>query len=229
VTPATIAQANVPDDVKRAASQRLRDAVQLADEFLASDARLTLPPGRFELDDVEGTRFVTALGTWPAVGRCNTWGDVVAACGFAAQEREYGFACGARAANRDRAVDNSWLEFDDGELKPPPFVAELLLHETTHDVFREGTVGFWNGVAYYLEAVFLLRANDHSAERHARATSEEFTWFCMRRDAKSDFERAAFDQVVADHLAQKHPHCEHGPFTEPPPPAPIAPHRLETP
>jgi hypothetical protein len=48
----------------------------------------------------------------------------------------------------------------------------VILHETTHVVFRHGTVGFWNGVAYYLEAIFLFRANDHSAERRPHDASE---------------------------------------------------------
>ena len=48
----------------------------------------------------------------------------------------------------------------------------------THTVHAVGTVSFWKGCAYYLEAIFLFRYSNHSAERLPFATSAEFArWF----------------------------------------------------
>jgi hypothetical protein len=202
--------------VKSRAIAAWRDAVALANEFLASDWRRTLPAGRFELDDGAGMRFVTEPQTWPIAVRCNWYGDLCVAFGFAAQEREYGFVVGEVGDERDRLVDNSFLAFDDGTRKDAFWVAELLLHETTHVVWREGTIGFWNGFAYYLEAIFLLRSNDHSDERRPRATGEEFLWFQMHQSS-DDLGRSVVRQIADEHFASPHDHCEHGPFPEAPP------------
>ena len=191
-----------------------REATERANAFLASPYRRTLPAGRYEFDDRDGMRFVTAAGTWPIAVRCTTWGDLCVACGFAAQEREDGFVVGSRGRARDRLVDNSlfvsgwggWRASSDG-------VADLILHETTHVVWREGTVGFWNGVSYYLEALFLFRYANHSDERRPNATDEEFGWFAAAQQPDS----------IAAHLAQESDTCRHGPFTEPIPPAPLPP------
>jgi len=185
-------------------------------EFLASDWRRTLPAGRFELDDESGMRFVTAAGTWPISVHCNWYGDLCVATGFAAQEREYGFVVGEVDPERGRAIDNTLLCMSSGERMEPLDVAELILHETTHVVWREGTVGFWNGVAYYLEAIFLFRTNDHSAERRPHATGEEFLWWHMSRDG-DELMRTTIREFFEQHLREDHPLCEHGPFEESPP------------
>lgn len=171
-------------------------------------------------------RFVTPLGTWPIAVRCNWWGDVCVACGFAAQEREYGFVVGEREPERDRLVDNSFFQYGDGARKPAYELAELFLHETTHVVWREGTVGFWNGVSYYLEAIFLFRYSNHSDERKARGTGEEFTWWNMHRELIASVGPELAQGVLdfrACHLLEAHDDCAHGPFPDPPPPAPIPP------
>jgi hypothetical protein len=93
---------------------------------------------------------------------------------------------------------------------PSPSIAELTLHETTHVVYREGTVGFWKGVEYYLETIFLLRYSTHSAERHPNATSEEFEYFMLERNAK-DSAKPACRERFERHLAQSPtPQCNHG-------------------
>lgn len=214
LTPAAIATAHAPEDLRADVFRKWRVAVTLANDFLASDWRLTLPPGRLELADGSGMRFVSPLGTWPIEVRCTWWGDVVCACGFAAQEREHGFVVGESEPERDRLVDNTLFVNAAGWRKPPSDVAELILHETTHVVWREGTVGFWNGVAYYLEAIFLFRYADHSAERKANATTEEFMWFAIHRERDPDLDA---------HLKAPHDECTHGPFAEPPPAAPMPP------
>jgi hypothetical protein len=136
-------------------------------------------------------RFVTAAGVWPITVRCTTWGDVVVWFGFAAQEREDGFVVGSMAPERDRLVDNSLFVNGSGWRKPASDVADLVLHETTHVVWREGTIGFWNGVAYYLETIFLFRYSNHSAERRANATDEEFDWFVNERAVRDGRRRSA--------------------------------------
>jgi hypothetical protein len=224
ITPAAIVRldddSTVPADERRARVATWRAAVAVANGFLASEWRRTLPAGRYELDDANGMTFVTAHGTWPIEVRCTTWGDLCVATGFAAQERERGFVVGESGEERDRLVDNSLFVGSSGWIRPADAVAELILHETTHTVWREGTVGFWNGVAYYLEAIFLLRSNDHSDENRPHATGEEFAWYLIARDEPAVAAHPSFLQAVADHYAQPQEHCEHGPFDEPPPPPP---------
>jgi hypothetical protein len=210
-----IERADAPEEIRRDAVAKWREAIALANDFLASDWRCTLPGGRFELDDERGMRFVSAAGTWPIEVRCNRYGDLCVATGFAAQEREYGFVVGEIDPERDRAVDNSFFCTSSGWRRPAQDVADLILHETTHVVWRHGTVGFWNGVAYYLEAIFLFRTNDHSAERRPHATGEEFAWFCLAREYGEDSARVT-RPMLADHRTAARPLCEHGAFPDEP-------------
>jgi hypothetical protein len=213
ITPQEIARADAPEPVRADSIGTWRDAVVAMNGFLASDFRRTLPPGRFELDDAAGMRFVTDRGTWPIAVRCNWWGDLCLATGFAAQEREYGFVVGETDPERDRRVDNSLFRTGDSERNDARTVAELILHETTHVVWRRGTVGFWNGVAYYLEAIFLFRANDHSDERRPHATGEEFAMYCMAQDDPET--AAAFaHEFIDSHVRDPRRLCDHGPFPQ---------------
>jgi hypothetical protein len=130
--------------------------------------------------------------------------------GFLAQEREFGFVVGARAPDRDELVDHSFFRDHEGALVDAASIARLVLHETTHVVYREGTVGFWNGVAYYLEAVFLFRYATHSDERHARATGEEFEYFRLERDAQ-DEHKPIYRRFFEEHVARgPTSRCIHG-------------------
>ncbi len=184
VTPVSVLQASAPQAEREQAVTNWKEAVVLANEFLASPFRLTLPEGHFELDDW-GMRFVRAAGEVCPITVCSTtMGDICVSLGYAAQEREYGFAVGARdGEENDPVIDNSLFRLPDGSWRDPPDLAKLILHETTHVVFRVGTIGFWNTVSYYLEAIFLLRSSTHSAERLPRATSEEFFYYYMWRSA----------------------------------------------
>ena len=213
LTPTEIARAKAPQGVRDQSLETWRAAVAVMNDFLASDYRRTLPPGRFELDERDGMRFVTDLGTWPIEVHCNGWGDLCLLTGFAAQEREYGFVVGESEPERDRLVDNSFFSYDDGARKEARTVAELILHETTHVVWRRGTVGFWNGFAYYMEAIFLFRTNDHSAERRPHATGEEFWMYCIARDGPEPAVKIARD-LIDSHVRDKPRLCEHGPFPD---------------
>lgn len=213
VTPEGIARAGIPQEVRDESLKTWRAAIAAMNEFLASDFRRTLPPGRFELDERDGMRFVTGQGTWPIEVHCNWWGDLCLFTGFTAQEREYGFVVGEVDPERDRLVDNSFFSYNDASRKEARTVAELILHETTHVVWRQGTVGFWNGFAYYLEAIFLFRTNDHSAERRPHATGEEFWMYCMALDGPEPAGKIARD-LIESHVRDKPRLCEHGPFPD---------------
>ena len=223
LTPAAVERALVEAPAPARAAATWRKAVALANEFLASAQRRTLPEGRIELSDAAGMRFVTSAGTWPIAVRCTTWGDVCLAFGFAAQEREWGFVVGSKEPERDRLVDNSLFVAPGGMRKSASAVAHLILHETTHVVWREGTVGFWNGVSYYLESIFLFRYSNHSDERRPNATDEEFDWFVNERAlrAADDAARlAALVSYIERHLGEAHDTCRYGPFEEAPPAPP---------
>ncbi len=205
-----------PSDLERQPGaerdQVLRDwktAVVLANAFLVSPYRSTLPAGKFELGP-QGMRFVTQHDSLPILVRVTDWGDWVVRTGFAAQERENGFVVGAQPPHKDRLVDHSFFRDGDGDWLSPRTIAELTLHETTHVVYREGTVGFWNGAAYYLEAIFLFRYSNHSAERHANATSEEFSVFYAEGEAESEY-KSIYREHFEQHLAAgPTDHCTHG-------------------
>lgn len=217
ITPASIDVASVPAEERSTARERWGEAVALTNEFLASPYRRTLPAGHFDLD-ARGMRYVTERGTWPIEVRCTCFGDLVVGTGYRAQEREYGFVVGRRPPKRDPRVDNSMFRDPDGELHDVQSIADLMLHETTHVVYREGTVGFWNGLAYYLEAIFLLRSASHSAERRPHATSEEFGFFNYARNGPAA-ERDTWLEFLDRHIAEgPGKNCRHGPQGEEPRP-----------
>ena len=87
----------------------------------------------------------------------------------------------------------------------------MSLHETTHVVYREGTIGAWNTFVYYLVAVFTLSSKNHPAEDRPHATSEEFAWFTVARGTDPAYLHV-IEKVRDEHLAREHAHCEHGPF-----------------
>ncbi|MBI5431844.1 MAG: hypothetical protein HZA52_03320 [Planctomycetes bacterium] len=209
ITPVALRADAAAHPERAVALERWNGAVELTNAFLASDFRRTLPSGRYELDD-GGMRFVGERATWPIRVLSTTWGDWVVRTGFAAQEREYGFVVGEQSPVNDAWVDHSFFRGGDGSLAGAGEIASLVLHETTHVVYREGTVGFWNGVAYYLEAIFLFRYASHSDERHANATSEEFRFFLVERDADDEYKpiyRRTFEQHLAEGPTSR---CAHG-------------------
>lgn len=207
ITPQTLEH-----DTSSAHARVLKDwnsAVALANEFLTSHYRRTLPAGRFELGP-RGMRFVMEHEAIPIEVRSTGWGDWVVQAGFAAQERESGFVVGAEPPRKDPLVDHSFFRDGNGTWLSPRTIAELTLHETTHVIYREGTVGFWNGAAYYLEAIFLFRYSNHSAERHANATSEEFEYFVAESHAAPAYKLAYRESFESHIAAGPNERCTHG-------------------
>jgi hypothetical protein len=209
ITPAALRDGTESRPERAAALERWTESIELANGFLASEFRRTLPAGRYELGE-DGMRFVTASRTWPIRVVSSSWGDLVVRTGFAAQEREWGFVVGSRSPADDPLVDHSFFRYADRSPMGPAEIASLVLHETTHVVFREGTVGFWNGVAYYLEAIFLLRTAKHSDEWLPNATDEEFRFFHFARAAAPEY-RSIYVQALEEHLAAgPTSSCTHG-------------------
>ncbi|MCK6446061.1 MAG: hypothetical protein L6Q99_06675 [Planctomycetes bacterium] len=209
ITPAALRTETDTRPERAEALSRWTVAIELANQFLASEFRQTLPDGRLVLAD-DGMRFVERDRELPMRVVRSTWGDWVVRVGFAAQEREWGFVVGQRSPVHDGLVDHSFFRGADGELTDPFAIASLVLHEATHVCYREGTVGFWNGVAYYFEAIFLFRYDTHSDERHANATSEEFRFFLVERgvdDEHKPMHRRTFEQHLAEGPTSR---CTHG-------------------
>lgn len=102
VTPAGIRAAPVEAAEREAVLGRWERAIELANDFLASNFRRTLPEGHYTLDEARGMTFHATDTAWPIAVRCTTWGDVCTTSGFAAQERSWGFVVGQRAPRRDR-------------------------------------------------------------------------------------------------------------------------------
>ena len=78
----------------------------------------------------------------------------------------------------------------------------------------EGTVGYGNTLQYYLEAVFLLRASDHSAERIPKAVDHEFIFHLRIDEARAAGDEEQLSLHLEDfeqHLIQQQGDCRHGP------------------
>jgi hypothetical protein len=216
ITPRTVRESKGPEEDKEAAVAAWQEAVRLANEFLASPYRHTLPSGSFSLDD-EGMHFVTPRGRWPIEVWWTPWGDFVLWTGGAAQEASYGFVVGKRPTpgrNPDRVLDNSFFRNGTGGLVQPWSMALMILHETTHIVYGVGTVGFWSSAVNYLEMIFLFRTSTNSAERRPRATGEEFMYFKFAKDAGDEPERRIAEDGFRKHMEKGGANCEHGPFSD---------------
>ena len=218
VTPAALREPGGRDAQRAEALARWNEAVDLMNRFLASPWRRTLPAGRFTLDD-GGLTYLTEAGcAWPIAVLSTTWGDLVVATGFRAQEDAEGFVVGEVDAQADEApdalLDNTYFRFTDGDWHGAHSLAEVTLHETTHVVFRHGTVGAWGTLAYYVAFLFSWSGVHHPSEDRPRATSEEYGWYRAALGSAEE-DRDLIECVRDEHLAAQHEHCEHGPFPEP--------------
>jgi hypothetical protein len=216
ITPASVRAAKVPTEETRTSIQRWESAVRIANHFLESPYRRTMPAGKFTLDD-DGMRFQSGSAdhTWPVHVRYDVIGQVCVKLGFAAQERTDGFAVGKVPPHRSTVIDNSFFRSRDGKEQPPHVIAGLILHEATHQILRDGTVDVPKSVAYYAEAVFLLRSRTLTAERRPYATSEEFDRFLKSYGTDAETQ-ARMLREFEEHLAQGPTKwCRHGPFELP--------------
>lgn len=161
-----------------------QQAVERANAFLQSEARQTLPPSNLVLQ-AEGMEFRSQAGSWPLQVRSTWWGDLTVDFGFEAQERSDGFVVGSRGEGPE-ILANSFFREPSGHWRDPDSMAELILHEITHVVYKKGTVGFFPGVAYYLEVIFTFSTVDHSAEELPYATSREFWRFAGKTPLQVD-------------------------------------------
>lgn len=217
ITPSALREPGGREADRAAAIVRWQEAVDLANAFLVSPYRRTLPPGRFDLTE-RGMAFVLdgSGRAWPIGVFSSTWGDLVVWTGFQAQEDEDGFVVGGTpgpaGAPPDPLLDHTWFRYRSGDEElPVPTMARLLLHETTHVVYRHGTVGAWPTVRFYVVAVATLSSAKHPDEDRPRATNEEFAWFQVAAGTPEEY-RHVIDEQMAEHLATPRPHCEHGPF-----------------
>ncbi len=178
ITPARVAAAPVATELRDGCLSRWREAVQLSNAFLASPYRKTLPAGELRLSD-DGMEFVVGTNALPVRVRCTTWGDIVVASEFVAQERADGFVVGLAPPKRDRLFDNTFFKSRAGRPLTAGGMAAMILHEITHSYYRCGTVSFTKGVSYYAEAAFMFHYRKHSMERLPFQTSDEFTRFLL--------------------------------------------------
>ncbi|HZP61110.1 MAG TPA: hypothetical protein VFB27_12370 [Opitutaceae bacterium] len=184
ITQKNLAALPARTDERDADLKRWTEAVWLCNAFLSSPERATLPPGRIDFSE-QGMEFVSDSGRLPIRVRCTTWGDLLIPCHMAAQERSDGFVVGLVPPRDSRLLDNSFFKYNSGQPAPNVVIARLILHELTHSYFHVGTVDFYHGFTYYLEAVFLLHYRSHSQERLPFQTSREFNAFIKRKMAEA--------------------------------------------
>lgn len=214
ITPATVRESLLPEAEKAAALHRWEEAVDIANYFLGSPYRRTLPDGRFVYAE-SGMRFESGGRVWPIQVKHDPIGQLCVNFGFVAQERSDGFAIGRVRPRRDVRIDNTWFKDRAGHPNNAATMAALLLHETTHVVLRDGTVSFWKSIGYYGEAAVTFRYRTLTGERRPYATSEEFEWFVRATHTESSLQPQLLVQFNA-HLAHGDTkRCRHGPFTVP--------------
>ncbi len=178
LTPDALHALGAEDPEAVTALVRWKRGIDSANDFLASDFSQTLPAGRFQLAG-DGMRFVTEDAVYPIGVHVL---PMSIPFGPDAQERSWGFVIG-RKGDGDPLYANSMFRDDGCDWMHTIHVGGLVLHETAHVVFDVGTVGFWKGVAYYLEQIFLLRYRTHSAERLPFAVTDEYyAWVSETRE-----------------------------------------------
>jgi len=215
ITPAAVHRAPVPQAEAALAIERWQTAVAIANLFLESPYRRTLPAGTFTLAD-DGMTFQNTTGVWPVHVRYDVIGQVCVKFGFTGQERADGFAIGKAPPHRSAATDNTFFRTRQGDEQRPEAMAALILHEFTHQLLRDGTVNIPKSAAYYAEAVLLMRYRTLTAERRPFATSEEFNRF-LKNHGQDTATQERMLREFEEHLAQgPTKFCRHGPFAEPP-------------
>jgi hypothetical protein len=178
INPKSIAAVHERDPERNRAQVRLREAVAIANDFLVSDVRKTLPSGSLRLGD-DGIVFSTAKDELAFRIKCSFSGDILIPFGMAAQERSWGFVVGTVPPRESRVLDNSLFKVPSGRILENCEIAGIILHELTHTYFRAGTVSFGKALQYYGESIFLLRYRSHTMERLPFRTSSEFEAFVV--------------------------------------------------
>jgi hypothetical protein len=213
ITTESIRASGAPLEQREKALSLLEEAVFMANDFLGSAECRTLPGGSYESDQLGELSYVTPVGTWATHIENSCGGDLAVWIGFRAQERDDGFVVGSRPPDRFAEIDNSMFRTTDGSWQSAESITRLILHETAHTIHGEGTVGVWNSIAYYAEAIFLLRASYHSAEEIPRAVEEEFMYHRHIEAARAaaDEERLqSYLEAFEEHLSAGAEHCAHG-------------------
>jgi len=183
VTPETIRASRAPPELKAQTEATWREAVEILNDFLASPYNLSLPNGRYHLDDKAGLSFVTEKGAMPVAVTCSWLGDLIYLLGGQAASLSRGFVVArTHGVSGDRSVDNTLFQLMDGERKPAHKVASTTIHETSHLVHGRG---FWKNVGYALELLFLFRTNKNSAEKRPQATSVELLHYLSSKGIES--------------------------------------------
>lgn len=193
VTPAGITAISGRSEERAADLKKWNDAVLLCNEFLASPARKTLPGGRVDFGG-EGMVFVSGGVRLPIRIRCTTFGDLLIPFKMSAQERSDGFVVGLIPPKESRILDNSFFKYDNGRPASSANMASVILHELTHSYYRLGTVGFFQTISYYAEAIFLLRYRKHSQELLPYQTSDEFRVFIATQPKRKSVSSVATKQ-----------------------------------
>jgi len=165
---------DLSDEIKADVIERWESSVERANAFLLSDSNTLMPQGSYELLG-SGLVFRTETQDWEVTIR-NTWfGDVVVASGFTAQERSWGFVVGEVGEGED-IVANSLFVTSFGNPRSADGMAELILHETAHQVFDVGTLDFTGTLHYYWYSLFENHSG-HPDEKMPNAVSREFSQF----------------------------------------------------
>jgi hypothetical protein len=173
ITPNKLAVLAATDPTARSELDTWTSAVAIANEFLHSNYRHTLPEGVITMDG-EGMIFMSDKVELHTQVRATSFGNFMVHLGFAGQTRSWGFVVGKVPPRKDYLTDNSLFRDLKGNPYGNVFVAKMILHELTHMNLGMGMDKPTVMLRAYSEAILLCRYRNHSMERLAWKTSAEF-------------------------------------------------------
>jgi len=165
--------------------ERVAQAVELANRFIASEANRYFPQGRRFRATEDGRLFVDsdAADGFRMHVRVSAMATLLTEFGYSAQEDADGFAVGALKEVHGLPIDvtiaNTLFFTLDGRWRPADMMAALFLHETMHtlQVRAQGQVSYW--VEYYVRAGLLFQGGGPANELEKvayRVETEFWRW-----------------------------------------------------
>jgi len=155
-------------------------SLEVANAFLQSEHNQSLPQGQYELRN-DGMILRGPDRDYEVTVKKTTMGGLCATFGYPAQERSWGFVVGS--SNRGPAVvANTFFYSVTGKRRNPETMAELILHETAHQVHDVGTLRFSRTMHYYWFSLF-YGYDGHPDEAMPVMVDHEYRSFLRERGA----------------------------------------------
>lgn len=182
IAPRTIlAEADLELAQKENYLEQWEASLAVANAFLASEHNQSLPKGSYELRN-EGMMLRGPERDYEVTVKKTTFGGLCATFGYPAQERSWGFVVGS-ASRGPSVVANTFFHGVSGKRRNAEMLAELILHETAHQVHDVGTLRFSRTMHYYWMSLF-YGYEGHPDEAMPVQVDTEFRAFAREQAAR---------------------------------------------